>query len=366
MEKGFSFYPRINSIDGKIETRLWGGTVALYNSGKYRETISAFMKYLGAEASLPVKGDAEIQMPHGSVIVGFRIKGDRYFIETPFLNMPPSPASIPAMRKSLEVNFTGLTMPKITQREGKLYFCFEDDVKNCAPLKLYYVLEEICQNADYYDDFYIEKFGAKRINEPELSYFNPAQKKTAYEIFTKVLKSACGEAENFIEKRVYGRACDVMSISLMQLDYVLAPQGDLGRLLTEAYTASKAGAVEDGSVKTLGLVKSLLSYDRQKFDAALFFPRFLIPFKKIAGLGHVQDYMVKSYDLSAGDIDAGDFTMASIELYHTMYALMWSYTIPKDVRSAIESALKNAADKPWQQASRALFAGMDKIMKMRE
>lgn len=362
MEKALKFYPRINNVDSRTDENSWKKALDFYDAGKHRETINALMKYLGAAAAFPFSGDVDESMPHGSIMVNFRITGDKYEITAPFLKLPETPAKIAVMRQAIELNFSHLILAKIILKDDRMVFYYTDTVRNVNPYKLFYLLEEICYCADYYDDYFIDKFGAARLIEPELTYFTPSQKEAAYAAYTQITGQALKYTDFYEAKRNFARMCDAMMLYLMQIDYVIAPQGELGRLVSEAYTSARTGAAEEAAFKTRDLVKSLSAYERAKFDKCMFFPKFLVPFKKFATLPYTQEFFARAYELSRGDIGAGDFTMAGIELTNAFYMLFWSNTLPRDISSIMEGALKSSSEKPWNQAANTLFTAMQKIM----
>lgn len=363
MDRFFRYYPRISTTDSTVNYEYWKKALVAYESGKYREAINAVMKYTGAEKAFPFTGDLSEDLVHGSVVVNFAITGNTYTITAPFLKLPDGPAAIAVMRQALELNFSSLVMSKIICRDNNMIFYFSDTVNNVNPFKLFFVLEEICQSADYYDDYFMDKFGATRITEPELKHLGQGQKDRAYEVYTTILKDALKNAGNFAAKSTYGPVCDIMMVCFMQIDYVMSPQGELGRLVAEALNVSKTGTVEEAGMKSIELAKALLAYDRKKFDSCMYVPKFLVPFKKGSSVAYMKEFFAKPFEQAGKYLDAGQVTMASVEIVLAFYAILWISSIPGQILGIIDNALKSASDKNWEQAVSALYPAMEKIMK---
>lgn len=367
MDKSIAFEKQINPIYANFSVQSWHDSVALYDNKKYIESFVKIIQYINNK--FPTPGDLtklDLHLPHGSVIINFKADSETYTISALFLKLPSSASKIAVMRQVAELNFSYLILAQIYLKGDELFFEYQDKLENSDPYKIYSLLEEICFCADYYDDIFIEKFGAIRIQEPKVKYFSEVDKEKSYNVFIKTLQEAITLSDYFESKRYYNSACDLLATALLKIDYIIAPQGLLGSEISNAFNAMyKSDPIQTIISQTKDKMKSLLTYDKDKFYHAMYYPEYLIPTKRRAELPFIQDFVKTIYEEASSNIaNKGGYLEAAISQLFIIYDLYYRYHIPQTINNMLEAALIKSGSQDWKTAAEALYKALDTIVNL--
>jgi hypothetical protein len=367
VDRSVEYYPQINTADKERDLGSWAKANEFYEAGQWRKAIESTIKFVEPGFKGLPAGDASLVFPHGSIRLELKIEGERISLRAPFLNLPASGAKIALMRQVAELNFANLSLSWVRLDGDTLTFHYEDALSGCEPTKLYFILEEICYCADDHDDFYIEKFGATRVVEPELNRFDRKRKDEARAAYKAILESSLARGQDYADKRDFSNACTAYNLALNQISYVIAPQGALGDLLRETYSEmySDSDDVETTMMKARKGLEKLLAYENAKFDEAMFYPSYFVPYKKYASVKWVQDEIEEAAERIDGMVANRSYEDAAISALYNVYNLFWSSTLPEKVRDMAAKALKKASGKPWKDAANVLNDLLQDILAMK-
>ena len=144
----------------------------------------------------------------------------------PFLEFSDT-HKIPLLRKIAEVNFSPLNLAQIKSKNNQLYFKYETPLHLCEPYKIYYVLEEICHNADNMDDELLDLFDVTLLHQPIIKRYDEEVLEKSWGKFQAILEEAFNYIQYFEEKRMEYFNWDIINITLKKIEYILAPNGKL-------------------------------------------------------------------------------------------------------------------------------------------
>ena len=254
----------------------WDSVVDSFEEKKYKESILGLLDYIDSTI-IKKRGNkekTEFTIPHGSLKVHFTINDKEISLDAKFLKLPQK-NYLPMLRQITEINFSVLNLTKIVLHGDELFFEMKSPIELCEPYKLYYIFSEVCTNADYYDDFFIEKFGATRLQEMEVEPFAKKDLDFAWDRYQAYLKEGLQSADYYMEKRLSGFAWDAFCTTLMKIDYVMAPQGylisDIKKTHGELYGDS---SIEEKIIATRKSITKLLEYSKEKFSESMYIPSF--------------------------------------------------------------------------------------------
>lgn len=356
----------LNPILTNLSVDHWYRAIDSYDHEQYRESLSHLFLYLGHHDKLPSHGKPAVSIPHGSIMLHFNLDDSHYRIEAPFLKVPEGPSRVALLRQLAELNYSFLKLSNINLRDDSLYFEYEDRIENCEPYKMYHLFEEICSCADYYDDFFIEKFGTTRIQEPHLHFFDHTKKDEAYAIYHRILSGALNNCEYFEQRRGFALAMDILATAIRQVFYCIAPQGQLGNEFIEALSVfQEHKPLEDLIARAKDRVRKLLTVDRTKFDNAMFYPKFFIPLLKTIDLPNIHSFLEENFEELSDAYQARNYTAATILSLSAIYRLYWTYSVPSNVRHILDTALKKAGGEAWDKAADLLYKALCAIMAMK-
>ena len=365
MQNNLSFQRTLaGSLKSNIDVEIWDKVLNLYDTGLYADAIRACINYVdpNIEKKFANADRTEYNVPHGSIIAQVKITETEFIVTAPFLSIEGA-KQVPVLRQVAQLNFTPLTISRIDLEGDKLYFKFSCPLGAAEPYKIYDVLREICINADNYDDEFISKFGASRIQEPKIYAYSPEQKENAWNTIQQYIKEAFEAYEQLENKRLTSYLWDVLVITLLKIDYFCAPQGALRNEIekTIVYLNSK----DDYYQRLSGgkeYLKKLQNYDKAKFENDLYKIDVFVPYKFRTSLESIRNILKYAYETSEKEIKAMDYIGATCTLEYGILNLFYSNNVEDAISEVLTKAMESASAKPMQEASRILFEAVQKIM----
>lgn len=365
MNNNFSFVRTISGpLKSKIDDTLWDKVLHLYENEQYAESVRSCINYIDPtiEYKFANPEKTEYNIPHGSIVVTLKITDTELWVEAPFLAIEGA-KKIPILRQTAQINFTPLTISQIVLEGDKLYFRYSCPLDSSEPYKIYDVLREICINADNYDDEFITKFDAKRIREPKVSYYIQEQKDLAWNTIQQYIQEAFTAYEQFENKRMTNFLWDVIVITLLKIDYLCAPQGNIRNEIEK--TLNYLNGKEDYYQRLSAgkdFLKKIQAMERSAFEQDLYKIEIFVSYKFAANLDTVRTILKYAYETADKEIKALDYVGAALTLQYGILNLMYSNNV-EDVSSEIlTKAMEEASGKPIQEASKRLFEAVQKVM----
>jgi hypothetical protein len=366
MQTNLSF---LRTLAGPLRSHIlvdvWDKVLSDYETGKFADSIRDCLNYINPEIEKKFANAdrTEYNVPHGSVIVQVKITDTDFSVTAPFLSIEGAKL-VPILRQVAQLNFTPLTIARIELDGDKLYFRYSCPLSVAEPYKIYDVLREICINADNYDDEFIHKFGAKRIQEPKIYGYTDEQKLAAWDTVQKYIKETFEAYEQLENKRLNTYLWDVLVITILKIDYYCAPQGSLRSEMekTLAYLNSKDDYYQRLS-SGKDFLKKLQAYDKARFENDLYRIDVFVPYKFRTNLESVRNSLKYAYETSEKEMKAMDFIGATCTLEYGILNLFYSNNVEDEIADVLTKAMEEASAKPMQDAARILFDAVQKIMK---
>lgn len=365
MNNNLSFYRTIvGSLKSNVNVDAWNSVIDKFDAAQYTEVIRGCIYY--ADPSIETKfanaDKTEYNIPHGSIIVNVKITPTELQVNAPFLSLDGS-KQVPLLRQVAQLNFTPLTLSRIDLDGDKLYFRCEIPLELCEPYKVYEIFREICINADNYDDEFITKFDAKRLQEPKIYAYDIEKKEAAWNTMQEYITEAFVAYEQLENKRLTGFLWDVLSITLLKIDYFCSPQGTLRGEIEKTIThlnSKEEYYARLGSGKDF--LKKLQNYDRAKFENDLYKIDVFVPYKFRTDLDSVRNALKYAHETADKEIKAMDYLGASLTIEYGILNFFYSNNIDDSIAEVLTQALENSAKKPMQEASKILYDAVNKVM----
>lgn len=363
MNHSISFYPSIKTGAGQIsDLRKWENAKQLFDKGKFFESFYETLNYLDENLikNYGNKEKTEFNFPQGSAVVIVKLIDNKVEITAPFVKIPEK-KFLPVFRKCTELNFKVMTLPQIVIKDNYLVFQYSMPVETCEPYKLYDVLRDIAQNADKYDDEFVEKFGAERIMEPMITHYDDKKLQEILETFQSIAKETLEHINYFEGKRRMGNACDALYVGLKRLDYYCEPSGMLYKKIDDALLIMFDR--NNDLVAKLKTGKQFLS-DVQKLNTAnfkdgVFMPFSLIPLKRNASRNYLEGWMESHLEDTQELYNNEDYISSTYHALYTLYTMLANFKLETSSLKAIEYSLKKAANQEWREAAGILIEVMD-------
>jgi hypothetical protein len=366
MDKSLTYYKPINSYFRKVNLDEWFLSRKAYEEGDYYQALLHLLRYINPPISIPDTSSLDLKIPHGSVNVHIKADQKTFSVDIPFLKFTPQSKKLPAMRQMIEQNFSSLILGQIILQDSELWFHYDEPIEKFEPYKIYYILDEICIEADRNDDYYIDRFQLEHVQKPEIQLFTEGEVNQASEIFKNLIQEGLQLAEYFENKRYYNATCDILAITFFRIRHVIFPQGILGRELIDALNSMYANDSMANIIhSTKAKFNKFLTYDFQKFKESLFHPKFLMPIKTRAEVRRIQEILSPIYERCKQGIQNRIFDDTSIILFYNFYNIMDLHTIPVEFSNAFEKVFERCSQKDWKYTSEQLFSLLEKILQIR-
>lgn len=362
MQTCISFTPTAQkTLASKNNIEQWNNSLDFFDSKEYLKSIYAFFDYLdGNILQHYANADrSQIVIPQGSAVVIIDISSDTISIRAPFVKLPEE-KRLPVLRKCTELNFGTMVLPQITLEDDSLVMSYSMPIALCEPYKLYDVLRDIAVNADKYDDEFVNKFGALRLMEPQITHYPASELAAIVENTQKIATEALDYASFFEGKRDQVLVSDALFIGINRIKYYASPGGVLSNKLNDAVDAFY-GRNHDMPAKIKIMrtaLESVKNLTAEEAGDTYNLSYQLIPVKGNASRSYLKDWIVRQYDDAASMFNKEHYSTATSYSLYTLYIILAEFNIEDSSRQAIEGTLKEAAGKPWKEASTILMKAM--------
>lgn len=369
MEQSFTYHEPIAQYQKHVpDPAVWAQAREKFKAKDYKGAIAATIQYINpkyANQGFSAGQDTYV-FRHGSVKIYLKCEGDRYSVRVPFLRLP-DPAPVALLRQVNEINFVELTLPSMRLVDGILEIYFEDALELADPYKMYDLLRQVSQVPDFYDDVFVEKFKASRLEKVETIPLSADQLSKAHQL----LQEICTEGENicsFLEsKRCVGLLLDLFYISFFKINYVLQPQGllrsEVFRSLSELRNDEPREALVKRAKKNLEKMKMLT---KEKLAESLYVPELFMSDLNLLKSDQVAGVMDRYLKMAEADRNNNSSMAASFILLCGLYNFFHYYKGPEPVEALFKSALMQASQKTWAEASDLLYQNLKMSMGMAE
>ena len=365
MTNNLSFHTTIvGSLRSNVDADIWEKVQLNFQNNEFAETVRNCINYINPniEKTFANANKTEYNIPHGSIIVNLKITENELIISAPFLDIANA-KQVPVLRQVAQLNFSPLILSHIDLEGDKLYFRFSCTLDACEPYKLYDVLREICINADNYDDEFIAKFNATRIQEPKIIPYTSAEKEIAWNTIQQYISEAFDVYAQLENKRLNTYLWDVLMITLLKIDYFCAPQGVLRNEIEKAIV--NLNSKDEFYQKLSGgkeFLKKLQNYDREKFENDLYKIETFVAYKFRNTLDSVRNNFKKAYETAENEMKAKDYIGATFTIEYAIFNFLYNNNLDDNIAKELTTALERSSAKPIQEAAQILFDAMKKVM----
>ncbi len=364
MEKCNTYLPSVNENGAStITDEKWDEAVSYYNSEQYNKIVPTIIEYINTDFTSKYKTKNGYTIPHGSVIVSIILTDKEFKVSCPFVNIANA-KKVPLMRKLAELRLTPLDLTNITLKDDNAVFEYACPLELCEPYKIYNVLKEICLFADRYDDEFIEKFDAERMQEPKIEPISAATKEEVYNKVQHLIDENIARLDYYISKRNGRGAWCTLNITLKQLEFYAEPQGYLRTEIENAVDLiyDRDMNFQDLVLKSKENLLKIRNYDKEKFFESLYDIEVFVPYKYSGKKENIRDNWSDSYDTIKEMMHETNYEAAATEMLSMFYNLFYYNLVNEEISKPITDAMALAGGKNWAEAAQELFKGMQSVM----
>lgn len=355
----------IASTQSQINVDAFDRSMEAFEKKQYTESFLTLLDYIDPDLrqKFGTAAEDEFHIPHGSIIVNISLKNNRLDISAPFLALPEK-NRVPLLRQVASLNINNLDLTRIVLREDKLYFEYGCPLDMVNPYKIYYILNEICQTGDQYDDEFSTKFGAQRIYEPKITPYDAATIDRVYDVIQLSCRECLDAVKYFESERKYSYAWNILASTMLKVLYFAHPQGQLLNDLDKAVKEHDREDIPLPEIVARGKETVAWMQGLSKEDLAkdLYFVETFVPGKRRSNLKNIQENFKNTYTNATSALESGDYMACCVMIVYKFYEMYYYNDVQDDVNAVVVRAMKAASAKPWEEAAPILQDALDDIM----
>lgn len=352
-------------LQGKLNSAVWTQVRDAWDQKNYLAAFHKLLDYINSDLRTKFGDSSQtlFVVPHGSVVVTIKITGDTIAVTCPLADITNA-VRIPVLRRIAELNFSPLVLAQVKLMGNQLVFNYSATLDTCEPYKMYYVLREICQTADRYDDELIEKFKAANLQEPKIKKPSPEQIDVVWNSVLEIIQETNTYIQYFNGNNWYGSSLDILMLACKRIDLCAQIQGftktELERII--ATLGDTKINTHDRILAGQKFLQQIQASGKEAFQKNLYEAEVFVPEKARINGEQVKN-IVKGYHEQVVKFHNDKNHIGScIESLYCYYDLFYKNSMDHAINALLLEALGNAAGKTWQDASPVLMAGLQTIV----
>jgi len=368
MRQALSFDKTLmSSLNTKVTVSKWYDAKDRYDENKYKEAILELFDYVNLDIRKKYGNDNEtyFKVPHGSVVVEVEFTDTHFKVKAPFLKVGAD-KRVPLFRKVAEVNFAPLNLAQIKLEGEQLNFHYTCPWHLCEPYKIYYVLQEICHNADNFDDEFISLFDVSPLHEPQITNYDAATLDTAWAKYNDIIKEAEAYMQYFDQNRMEYFNWDILNITFKKIEYLIMPNGklrtDLEKQIGDLYSKDH---MQDRIQRGKSFLARLKAKSKEEYLDDIYEAESFISIKSRLEHDALKQNWKRPYESAAKEIQDKQYTGAVLTLLVGFYDMYYYNNVPDDINDKVVTVLGNASGQDWHVAATTLYNGMTAILENR-
>jgi hypothetical protein len=341
-----------------LDYELLERAVEQFNAGQFAEALETVLRHLFPGRDVPEGPAGTFTFPQGSSRVTLRWDAQGLKVSVPLVRLPTGGRATAALRFLLtQVSGTGqLHQPRL--RGEEVHLEFEDRLSRLHPLKLLEVLQQAPVQADRYDDWMVDQFGAAPLEREPITPLDADELARAEEIW----HTHWNEVEELVKETQRKRSIfflnEVTAYAFFRLRQALPLSGSLSTRLDES--AGTFNHTDQDPDKRLAVLlkcaKEMRSVPVDELSRNMGHARY-----SISPLGEGTGKCLKHY-LAPGEyldgVDearrSGQLIDAAIALFSTFHFLLARWSWPEPIEALLQDGIARASDKPWREAATIL------------
>lgn len=353
------------SFRSRLSIDMWDTVMETYEKGSYKEALYLLLDYIDKDIRKNHTGsDDFFEIPHGSILVRIWINDEQLKVEAPFLKVTDKTKRVPLYRHIAELNFEAVGLPSIILKEGELSFAYTCPLNLCEPYKIYSVLQDICIQADRYDEEFITKFEAEHFVEPKVTHYEQAVLDDAYQTIQSIVTEGLEYIDFFQSKRYTNYIWDAVDITLKRIDFFISPQGHLKNEIEKSIDMLNSSQlpIEEKLQKGEQFLRELKAKEKDEVIKDLYRVNQFITSKFSADLDTLQQKWQQPCDNAKKEISQGYHMGACLTMITNIYSAFYYAELPDEITKKMTFLLESTSGQPWEKAAKELMEGMNKIL----
>jgi len=342
-----------------LDFELLEKAVDLFDEGQYTESLRTALGHLFPGHAIPGGPTGTFTFPQGSSRVTLRWDEQGLAVTVPLVRLPTGGRATAALRFLLtEVAGAGqMQQPRL--RGEDVFLEYRDSISRLHPFKVLQVLRQAPFQADRYDDWMVDQFGALPLEREAIAALDDDELDRAEEIW----RWHWNDVEELVKETQRKRSMfflnEVTAYAFFHLQQALPLSGSLiTRLAEGANTFNNADEDPDKRLAVLMKVaKEMKALAREELAKHLGHAQYSIsPLAEGNGQILKRDLGPGSYlETVDGARKSGQLIDAAVALFSTFHFLLARWSWPEPIVAMLQEGIASASGKPWREAAGILW-----------
>jgi len=371
MKKTLPYYePVVRSTQAKDSPEMYFASEDLFDDGQLVEAIRMVLDSNNPDISAKYGNSdgTRYRIPHGSVVITIDITpAGMVEVEIPFMRVPEKNA-VAMLRAVAKLNTGKLMLARFYLAGNQLVIRWSCPLEQAHPMTVDWQVTNMCRVADEFDDEFAANFGAERICEPEVRRYDDATLDYLYDAVQSIGRMTLDAVAEFTKERRFGIAWNALMSAFCQIDYVAHPQGKFAKELTDAIYALNDDEHTPESLlvkKAVVAMEKILSKSRDEVAADLYEIHVIESPKRRSTVANLQKNFKNIYRDLLDRYQGGDYSQVAVGFIRKIYEAYHYCDMDDSINEMLSEALREAADKPFEEAGKPLIACIERLMNMR-
>ncbi len=353
-----------------FQPEQWEKAEDLFEQGNYTGAVAAVLEYAhpGITRDTDTSAPFRITQPHGSTVVSLEVTGKELKIEAPFLKITKDTNRVALLRKTSEISFAYLYLSKIVLRDGALYFDASFPLPLCLPSKVYNTLYNICDNADYFDEKFIDQFGAEFVHHPQIQPLDGEMQDKLWEQWQHFREDYYRMLKDFTGERLEHFHWEAVAVTLLKIGNISYLNGKLKPGLSGVISVlldkqlDMKERIDHGKV----FLDKLFGEKRENILSNFYKADYFMSTKMRSDKSIVSEFLMQ-YQSVIDNFEKNNRPLGmAYGLFYIFQLLLYRYNVDKELRDRVESCLEAVSEKPAGKAAGKLKELYDSLVEGRK
>jgi len=336
----------------------WNHCLLAYQEERYHDALRSFLCMLDAakvpEGSLVGK---EVCLEHGSVRMRVKVSEDSFTVEVPFLRVPEGGRAVAMMRKVMNLT-NDLAMSRfILRNEDEIYILHRDAIAGVHPAKLRGVFGSVCTVADTYDDLFVDKFGATRVEALDVETWDAETLTKGHKALASIIGEGLAFCELFEAKQNLQYAYNALQCTFERITWTLWPQGVLRSKISDTRRMLADGSKGGAQRIELGkkALREISASSPEQLGDSLYEARFILSQQDPIDFVQYQSSIAGPRAMIGQAHKNRDYDYACFIGLHSIYEDLAGNHMPAAATKLYVDALREAGGMPLSEAATVLM-----------
>ena len=337
----------------------WDRAVRAYDDKDYKRSIFETLKYINKNLlkGKNIRKDVSIKTSHGFVELEFFINDKEFKVYAKVAKIAPDTNKIALLRELVKKNFSSYDLVRLRLNKDLIELDYKSPLELCKPIKMYHIIKDIVHISEELSYIFIEKFGAKMVNESLKEELKAKELKRTLKQIELYLQEFAEFRDYFKENRLENYVWDITLITLYKISNLPNLNGAIKYEIYQEISKLYNGDIDFLERKESGeQFVNNLSVDGLK--KSLYRVNFVASSLRNGDKDEVTEY-ISAYTENLAKMNA-DGSRLALAYYSNaiLLRLLWVFDLDDTYKEHIYKSLENASRREVDKVDKELYSAI--------